>query len=65
MDLTEKAIGADSANIINRVIIFLSIKNQYNCDIWKCSKCKKINNLADAFRLAHQSLLILKKYETL
>ena len=33
MDLTEKAMGIDPANITNRVIIFLLIINLYNKDI--------------------------------
>ena len=55
-DLTEKVMEADSANITNRVIIFLFIENLYNHDIWKCiAGAMTINTLADAFRLAHQS----------
>ena len=66
IDLAEKAMGADPANITNRVIIFLSIKNLYNCDIQKCiAGAKTINTLAHAFRLAQQSLLKLKKYKGL
>ena len=34
-DLTEKALGIYPANITNRVIIFLFIKNLYNKDIWR------------------------------
>ena len=65
-DLTEKAMGAHPHNITNRVIIFLFIKNLYNCDIQKCiAGPKTINTLADAFKLADQSLLKLKKYEGL
>ena len=32
-DVTEKAMGVDPDNIMNRVIIFLFIKNLYNIDI--------------------------------
>ena len=32
-DLTEKAVGVDTANITNRAIIFLFIKSLYNKDI--------------------------------
>ena len=44
---------ADPAHITNRVIIFLFIKNLYNCDIQKwISGAKMITTLADAFKLA-------------
>ena len=59
-DLTEKVMGADPVNIMNRVIIFLFINNLYNCDINKCiAGAKTINTLADACKL-YQSLLKLK-----
>ena len=32
-DLTEKALGTEPANITNRVILFLFVKNLYNKDI--------------------------------
>ena len=55
-------MGVDTANITNRLIIFLFIKKVYNCDIQKCiAGAKAINTIADAFKLAHQSLLKLKK----
>ena len=54
-DLTEKAMGIDSANITNHVIdIFLSKT---------CTVKHQIMSGWDAFRLAHHSLLKLKKYE--
>ena len=60
-DLTEKAMGADSANITKGVIIFLFFKNHYSCDIQKhVAGAKTINTLRDAFRLAYQSILNLK-----
>ena len=34
-DITEKAMGAEPANITNRVINFLFTENLYNCDIQK------------------------------
>ena len=59
-------MGADPANIMNRVIIFLFIKNLYNCDTQKyIAGAKTVHTLADTFKLAHQSLLKLKKYEGL
>ena len=65
-DLTNKAMGINPANIKNRAIIFLFIKNLYNKDIRRrVAGAKVINTLADAFRLAHHSLLRLKKYEGL
>ena len=65
-DLTEKAMGVHPASITNRVIIFLFIKNLYNWDIsWYIAGAKVINTLADAFKVAHQSLLKLKKYKGL
>ena len=65
-DLTEKTIRVDLANITKRVIIFLFIKNLCNKDIRRRVTSKKvINTLAGAFRLAHHSLLELKKYEGL
>ena len=57
-------MGVDPANIPNRVIIFLFIKNLYNKDIRRrVAGAKIINTLADAFKLGHHSLLKLKKYE--
>ena len=35
MDITRKAIGVDLANIMNKVIILLFIKNLYNKDMLK------------------------------
>ena len=65
-DLREKALQTDPANITNRVIIFLFVRNLYNKDIWRrVAGAKTLNTLADAFRLAHHSLLKLKKYEGL
>ena len=65
-DLTEKALGVDPANIMNSVINFLLIKNLCNKDIKRrVAGVKCINTLADAFILAHHSLLKLKKYEGL
>ena len=55
-DLTNKAMGINPANIKNRAIIFLFIKNLYNKDIRRrVAGAKVINTLADAFRLAHHS----------
>ena len=49
---------------MTRVIIFLFIKNLYNSDIQICiAGTKTVNTLADAFKLAHQSLVKLKKDE--
>ena len=46
------------------MIIFLFVKNLYNEDIQRwVTGAKTINTLADAFRLAHHSLLNLKMYE--
>ena len=60
-DLTEKAMSADPSHITNRVIIFLFIKDLYNHNIQKwISGAKMVNSIADAFKLAHQSLLKLK-----
>ena len=57
-DFTEKAMGVDSANIMNRVIIFLFIKNLCSKDIRRrVASVKVINTLADAFRLVCHSLL--------
>ena len=54
-------MGADPANITNKVIIFVIIKNLYNHDIQKCiAGAKTIHTLVDTFKLAHQSLLKLK-----
>ena len=65
-DLTEEAKAVNLANIMNRVIIILFIKNLYNCNIQKCiAGAKTINTLVDAFKLAHQSVLKFKKYEGL
>ena len=54
--------------LLSCVIIFVFIKHLhlYNKDIrqydkWQC--IKTISTLADAFRLAHHSLLKLKEYE--
>ena len=59
-------MGIDSTNITYREIIFLFIKHLYNKDIRRwVAGTKTINTLADAFRLAHHSLLKLKKYEGL
>ena len=59
-------MGADPANITNRIMIFLLIKNLYNLDFRKCmAGAKMIITLADAFKLAHQSLLKLKDYKDL
>ena len=65
-NLTEKAMGINPANITNCVIILFFIKNVYNKDIrqWVAG-AKTISPLADAFRLAHHSLLNLKKYKGL
>ena len=58
--------GTDPANITNRVILFLLIKNLYNRDIRRwVAGTKIINTFADAFRLAHHNLLKLKTYERL
>ena len=54
-------MGADPAQITNRVIIFLFIKNLCNHEMKKISGAKMINILVDTFKLAHQSLLKLKK----
>ena len=65
-DLTEKALGTDTANITNRVVLFLFFKNLYNKDIQRrVAGAKIINSLADTSRLAHHSILKLKKYEGL
>ena len=59
-------MGIDPANITNLVIIFLFIKPLYNKDIrWQVSGTMTISTLADAFRLAHHSLLKVQKYEGL
>ena len=59
-------MGTDPAIITNRVIIFLFIKNLYNKDIQRrVVGVKVLNTLADAFKLAHHSLLKLIKYEGL
>ena len=59
-------MGVDPANIIKRIIIFLFIKNLYHLDIQQCiAGAKSINTLADIFKLAHQSLLKIKKNECL
>ena len=64
--LTEEAIGVDPANITNRVIIFLFIKNLYNKDIRRrVAGANIINTLADTFKLSHHSLIKQKKYEGL
>ena len=64
--LTENVVGVDPANITNRVIISLFIKNIYNKDIRRrVARAKAIITLTDAFRLAHHNLLKLKKYEGL
>ena len=47
-------MGIDPANILNKVIIFLLLKNLHNKDIRRW-----------VARLAHHSLLKLKKYERL
>ena len=48
------------------MIIFLFIKNLYSKFIrWRVASVKVINALADTFKLAHHSLLKLKKYESL
>ena len=68
-DLTEKAMGVHPGNVHNLVtilIILLFIKNVYNKDIRQyVAGAKAINILADAFKLAHQSLMKLAKYEDL
>ena len=62
MNLIEKAMGEDPANITNRVIIFLFIKNLYDHDIQKCrAGAKTINTLSDAFRLAQTKSTQIKK----
>ena len=54
-------MGVVPADITNRVIIFLFIKNLYNCDIQNCiADAKTINTLADAFKVIHQSLFKFK-----
>ena len=46
------------------MIIFLFVKNLYNKDIQRrVAGAKTLNTLADTFRLAHHSLIKLKKYE--
>ena len=66
IDLTENAMDAHPFNITNRVIIFLFSKHHYTHDIQKyIADAKPINTLADTGKLAHQSLLKLKKYEGL
>ena len=65
-DLVEEALGTDPDNITNRVIIFQFVKNLYNKDIQRrVAGAKTLNTLADAFKLAHYSLLKLKRYEGL
>ena len=66
-DLTEKAMEVDPANIMNRMMIFLFIKNLYNKDIRRrrFPGVKVINTIADSFKLAHQSLFKQMKYEGL
>ena len=51
-------MAVDPANIMNRLIIFLFIKNLYNGD--KSISIKVINTPADALGLAHHSLLKLR-----
>ena len=57
-DLTEKAIGAYPANITNRVIIFLFIKNLYNHNIQKmhsvlcCIRCNRVE-IPLQYKLTH------------
>ena len=56
----------DPANITNRVITFLFIKNLNKKYIETIlASAKAINTLAETFKLAHHSLLTLKKYEGL
>ena len=44
-------MGVDTANIINRLIIFLFIKNLYNKDIRRrLASVEVINTVADAFK---------------
>ena len=53
---------AGPANMTNRVMIFLFIKNLYNCGIPKrIAGAKTIPTLVDAFKLTHQSVLNLKR----
>ena len=61
-DLTEKVLGTDPADITNKVIIFLFIKYLYNKDIQRVAGAKALNTLTDTFKLAHHSILKLKKY---
>ena len=64
--LNRKSIGVDLANITNWLITFLFIKSFYNKDIrWWVAGKKTINMLAGTFKLAHYSLIKLKKYKGL
>ena len=59
-------MGVDPSSITKGVIILLFIKNLYNQDIQHCiAGTKMIYTLAYAFKLAHQSLFKLKKYNGL
>ena len=64
--LIGKAMGVDTGNITNEMMIFLFIKNLYNKDIRRLvAGAEVINIIADTFKLAHSSLLKLQKYECL
>ena len=55
-----------SANIDNKLVIVLLIKNLYNNDIrHRVTGAKNVNTLLDAFKTAQWNLLRLKKYKGL
>ena len=56
----------DPANIDNKLVIVLFIKDLYNKDIWHgVAVAKHVNTLLDAFNTAQWNLLKLKKYRGL
>ena len=61
-NLTEKAMKTDSANITNREIIFLFIKNLYNRDIRRwVAGTKTTNMLADTLRVSTSQPIKIEK----
>ena len=65
-EMCHRSMKHDPANIDNKIVIFLFIKNLYNKDIrHRVTGAKNVDMLLDAFKKAQWNLLKLKKYEGL
>ena len=64
--MCHSGMKCDPANIDNKLVIVLFIKNFYNKDIrCRVAGAKNVNTILDAFKMAHWKLLKLKKYKGL